>query len=203
VALAWGTVRNLDALTSTTYGRTLLVKVAIVALVGAAAIYNKRWLVPAVRAGGEEGDHARSALGRTVRLEVVGMLAAVVVTAALVNIEPARLAASPGIFEQTVAFGDGSAVIQVDPAEAGDNSVHVYLLTETGGQLELDEPPVFRFTLAAMDIGPIEREPFRAGPGHYTIDGRELAIAGTWTVEVRGRISQFEEAVATVQVPVR
>jgi copper transport protein len=200
VVLAWGTVRHVDALTSTKYGRTLLVKVAAVALVGVAAVYNNRTLVPAVKRG---AARARAVLWRTVLAELAGIVVVVIVTAALVNMEPARLAASPGVIEKTVPFGRGTAVVQVDPGEAGENSVHVYLLDATGGQQELVGEPTFSFTLDARDIGPIDREPYRAGPGHYIVDGREMSIPGTWTIEVHGRISQFEEAHATAQVNVR
>jgi copper transport protein len=200
VALSWGTVRHLDALTSTDYGRTLLVKVAVVALVGVAAVYNNRRLVPAVQRG---VDRARELLRHTVRAELAGIAIVVVVTAALVNMEPARLSASPGLVEETVPFGRGTAVVQVDPGEAGENAVHVYLLDETGGQQELVDTPVISFTFPSQDVGPIDRTPFKAGPGHYTLDGREMSIPGTWTIEVHGRISQFEEAHATANVKVR
>jgi copper transport protein len=120
-----------------------------------------------------------------------------------VNLQPARVAAGSGLFEQTVPFGSGSAIVQVDPAEAGDNAVHVYLLEATGAQLDLVETPTFSFSLPAQEVGPIERTPYRAGPGHYTIDGPEMSIPGTWLIEIRGLVSQFEEATATVQVPIR
>jgi copper transport protein len=200
VVLAWGTVRHLDALTSTDYGRALLVKVGVVALVGVAAVYNNRRLVPAVQQG---VARARELLWHTVRAEVVGVVIVVIVTAALVNMVPARLSASPGLIEETVPFGRGTAVVQVDPGEAGENALHVYLLDGTGGQQELVDTPVVSFTLASQDIGPIDRTPYRAGPGHYTLDGREMSIPGTWTIEVHGRISQFEEAHATAEVKVR
>jgi copper transport protein len=200
LVLAWGTVRNLDALTSTTYGRVLMAKIGLVALVAVAAVYNRRRLAPAVLAG---EDDARRVLFRTVRIEVVGLLAAVLATALLVNIEPARVAAAPGLVERTVAFGDGTAVLQVDPARSGDNAVHLYLLDEVGRQLDLPQSPTFEFRLEAEDIGPIVRTPWRVGQGHYTLEGPELSRPGTWTIEIRARTSQFDETTATLDVPVR
>jgi copper transport protein len=180
--------------------------VLLVVAVGALAAYNHWALLPEVRsAAAGEGDgeaRATTTLTRTVRAEVVGLLAVVAVTAALVNLAPARNA-SGGVVERTTTFGDGSAVVLVDPAKRGDNTVHVYLLDDIGRQLELTEPPTFSFTLSSQDIGPIERTPWRAGPGHYIYDGPGLSLRGTWTVEIRGRTSTFDEATATVQVPVR
>jgi copper transport protein len=177
----------------------LLVKVGLVALVGVLAVVNNRWLVPAVR----EGDtRARRTLFDTVRIEALGLLAAVVVTAALVNIEPARLAAEGGLYEATVPFGEGNAVVQVDPARAGENAVHVYLLDDVGRQFDLPSAPTFGFSLPEQDVGPITRTPWRVGRGHYTLDGSEMSIPGTWTLEIRARVSEFDEYVATVEVPV-
>jgi copper transport protein len=47
-ALAWIEVGSLDALTSTTYGRLVLSKVVVVAVIGAFALYNRARLVPEV-----------------------------------------------------------------------------------------------------------------------------------------------------------
>ncbi|HEX7094976.1 MAG TPA: CopD family protein, partial [Acidimicrobiales bacterium] len=200
ITLAWGTVRSFDALTSTDYGRVLLVKVGLVALVVGLAVLNHFWLAPAVRA--HEPD-ARPLLLRAVAVEASSLVAVLLVTASLVNLEPARVAADPGLFEATVPFGDATAVVQVDPARVGENSVHVYLVDEVGRQLTLPEDPTFSFTLEEDDIGPIVRTPLRAGPGHYTLDGPEMSLRGTWTLEIRARVSTFEEATATVEIPVR
>ena len=50
------------------------------------------------------------------------------------------------------------------------------------------------------DIGPIVREPFRAGPAHFQIDGDELVTGGRWVIEVTAAVSRFEEATAEVEV---
>jgi copper transport protein len=153
-----------------------------------------------VRDGDED---ARRVLFHTVRIEVVGLLAAVLVTASLVNLEPARLSATPGLFEETVPFGDGTAVVQVDPAQAGDNAVHIYLLDQAARPLDLAQAPSFSFFLPSEDIGPITRTPWRVGRGHYTLDGPEMSLPGEWTIEIRARTSTFDETTATVEVPVR
>lgn len=49
-AMAWALVRTPQALTSTTYGWTLLAKVALVVLVLVIAVYNRQRLVPAIGA---------------------------------------------------------------------------------------------------------------------------------------------------------
>ena len=44
------------------------------------------------------------------------------------------------------------------------------------------------------------REPFRAGPAHFQIDGDELVTGGRWVIEVTATVSRFEEATAEVEV---
>ena len=71
VTLAWNEVRSLDSLTGTGYGRLLLVKVAVVALIAGLGAYNNLRLVPALQRG--KANAALQQLGRTLRLESVGL----------------------------------------------------------------------------------------------------------------------------------
>ncbi len=157
VYLGWKEVGSLHALTSTRYGFTLVAKLVVVAFVGALAAYNHWRLVPDIRRTGKrvvtaEGVPAattgasvggpgaakttRSALAwrrleTTVRAEIVGLVAVLVITSALVAITPAREAASTGgVFSSTVAFHGGTLSLVVDPAKVGTNEVHVYVLDE-------------------------------------------------------------------------
>ena len=109
--LGWLAVRTFDALISTTYGRTLLVKVALGGAVIAVGAYNNRALVPAVErtavaipvavsvGGGSanppeppppEPTAAWTRLRRTMIWEVVGLALVVAVTSVLVNLQPGR-----------------------------------------------------------------------------------------------------------------
>src|SRR5690606_12970626 len=93
-ALAWAEVRSLDALTSTTYGRLVIAKVALVAAVAAIGAYNRFRLVPVVVAAAGVPARAWQLLRRSVAAEVAGLLVAVVLTAVLVEVTPARTAAA-------------------------------------------------------------------------------------------------------------
>lgn len=52
------------------------------------------------------------------------------------------------------------------------------------------------------DIGPIEREPFVAGPGHWQVNGRDLAVPGRWTIEIVLGIDRFTTATTQIEVVV-
>lgn len=95
--MAWREVGSLGALTSTTFGRVLLVKVAAVAVLLLLGDAGRRWVRRGHPALGERlrDPGARARLRRGVRLEVgtaAGVLAA---TAALVVLVPAEQAAAP------------------------------------------------------------------------------------------------------------
>jgi copper transport protein len=201
--LGWAEVRARRALTSTTYGWLLIAKVGIVAAVALVAGYNRYRLVPALQRAEKQGTSAWSHLRRTVRLEAVGLLVAIGLTAVLVNVNPARNAAGIGtIFTSTQALGDNSVNLVVDPDRAGRNSIHLYLLDPTGRPAPLAQELHLELSFPANDIGPIERTPFVAGPGHYQLDGSDLSISGTWQIVIVARVSKFEEQTATFAVTV-
>lgn len=199
--MGWQEVRTVDALTSTTYGKVLVAKVLVVALVAALGGWNRFRLVPAITAAPKK---AGALLRRGARIEGGLLLGAVALTAVLVNVTPARTAAGiGGVFSDTVAFGDGSVNVVVDPARAGDNEVHLYVFDAAGrvSDQPFDDLTV-RLTLPAAELGPLEREPYVAGPGHFQVDGRDLSIAGDWTIEIVGRVDRFDQITATVTVPI-
>ena len=201
LVLSWSEVRALSALTSTTYGWTLLAKVAVVLVVGLIGAHNRFRVVPAIQRS-PTAPRAWSLLRRSVRLEALALVVAIALTAVLVNVTPARNEAGiGGIFSETVALGDiGSVSIVVDPNQAGRNAIHLYFYDEDGRAAEVAEDVTVSLSLPASDIGPIVREPFRAGPAHFQIDGDELVTGGRWVIEVTAAVSRFEEATAEVEV---
>jgi copper transport protein len=202
IALSWSEVRALRALTSTTYGWTLVAKVAVVLVVGLIGAHNRLRVVPAIQRSAK-ATRAWDLLRKSVRLEAAGLVIAIALTAVLVNVTPARSAAGVGgIFTETVDLsgGNGSVNVVVDPNHAGRNSVHLYFYDEDDRPAEIEDGVTVRFALPSDEIGPIVREPFRAGPNHFQVDGNELATGGRWTIEVDAQVSRFETATAEVEV---
>lgn len=200
-AMSWALVRQPRALTSTDYGWTLVLKVALVAVVGLVGLYNNRRLVPAVtkRSSAEAWGHLR----RTTAVEVGLLVLVVVATAFLVNLRPAAEEAGiTGPFDTIVALDDLQLNLVVDPNRAGFNSIHMYLFDATGRPLTDADSVTLRLSQAERDIGPIERTPFVAGPGHWQVDGRDLAFPGAWQVEVVVGIDRFTEVSTEVTVVV-
>jgi copper transport protein len=202
-AIGWAEVRALRALTSTTYGQLLIAKAALAGVIALIGAYNHYRLVPALQRATAKGRDVWHHLLRTVCIEAVGMVIVLGLTAVLVNVTPARDAAGIGtIFSKTEALGDDSINLVVDPNRAGSNAIHLYLLDPTGRPAPLADSVTLELSLPSSQIGPIRRQPFVAGPGHYQLNGGDLSIPGKWTIVVRAQVSKFEEKTASFDVTV-
>ena len=215
VVLAWITVGGLDVLTSTSYGKLLLAKVAAVALVLVGAAWNRYRFVPTIDTpGGDEaaeGDSghgpdtskAWSRFGTVMRLEILGIVVALAFTGVLANVTPASEARSTGPVGVTVDFGEGGTMeVVVDPAEVGRNDIHVYLKDESGQFDDRFDEAVFRLELPSQEVGPLDREPVRAGPGHFQVVGTPIDLPGEWQLTVLVRPDRFTEISATAEFTV-
>jgi copper transport protein len=202
-ALSWAEVRALRALTTTGYGVTLLVKMALVVAVLGLAAYNQRRLVPAIRRRTDDAAGAWRHLTRTVRLESIGIVAVLAVTALLVNLVPARTAAGIGQpFAEYAELGpDLRLLLVVDPAEAGRNEVHLYLSEASGLPADVAEGVLVRLQSPDEARPGVEREPLDAGPGHWVLVGSEIDRPGTWLVEVEASTADGDRT-TTFEVPV-
>ncbi|MGR6967857.1 copper resistance protein CopC [Geodermatophilus sp. URMC 61] len=148
----------------------------------------------------------RPALRRSVLVELAVGLVVLALSAVLVGTPPARAEVAQPVDVtlpvQTTAGQDGSVQVSVDPAAAGPNTLHLYLLDERG---QLTQPVDIRVTLTeeAQEIGPIDIALEPAGPGHYVADGMAVPGAGTWTLAVTVRLDEFTAGTATTTFPVR
>ena len=130
----------------------------------------------------------------------IAWLVVVGVTAFLVNLPPARVAAGvDGPFITAVAFGDDELNVLVDPNKVGENEVHLTVTTPQGAAVDLKEMRVL-FTMPAESIGPIEAKGTELAKGHFVVQGHQLSVPGTWTFEVIATVGRFEDV--RVRVPV-
>jgi copper transport protein len=227
LAMAWPLVGQPAALLGTAYGVTLLVKLGAVTVVLLVAAYNRLRLVPAIVAGVTPSgaapsvppepaagtttagrvDRAAAAwaqLQRTLRVEVVLLVAVLLVTGVLATTQPAAEAAGfGGLFETTTALGDDLELeLVVDPNTVGRNTVHLYVLDVTGRPSDEVDDLRLELTYAPAGVGPIRITPFFAGPGHWIATTDDLTFAGEWEVRVIAGVDRFAEVTTTVIVPV-
>jgi copper transport protein len=202
-------ILQLDALSDvvdTAFGRAILVKAAIFTLLVGLGAHNRRRSQPRLKrlaAGGESPGPAGATLRGVLRAEVALMAVVLGVTAALVSYSPSAGTPS-GPVAESADLGPARMEVTVDPAAAGVNEVHVYLFdARTGAQFDKPRQLTIAARLRELDIGPIELDVRKAGPGHYTVARADLAPAGDWTLTVRAPVSDFEELRTELEVSIR
>jgi copper transport protein len=168
------TVRLADrvsALTDTSWGRVLLVKVTVVVVavaVGAVA----HWLL---RADGP------AAIGRLVVAEVVLGLVIVSLAAGLVALPP-QGSAEVSPFSATVVSDGLLMEVAVTPARPGPNELHL-VFVPTGGSLQQVRAARAELSLPGRDTPAIDVELAFAGPNHWSAPIR-IPYAGDWSLVV-------------------
>ncbi len=207
VGQAYAYVRHLDNLLDTAYGRAVLIK--FILLVGALmplGAYNRYRSVPRLKriaAGGEALGRAGLLVRRALRGEVAFVVVVLGVTAALAGYAPAT-AVQSGPFSASSSLGPAELEMTVDPARVGANQVHLYFFdAKSGAQFTGIKELKATATFPDKSIGPLPLEPQPSGPGHYTVQGAPLNVAGDWELEISMRVSAFDEYTAKVEVPIR
>lgn len=199
-------VRSLSGLLDSTYGALVLAKTGLLAILIVLGRLHRARLIPALRgrvdrgsAPGEPGVATR----RTLRGELALMLGVLGVTAALVSYTP-PVDAEEGPFSASRAIGPAELELTVEPAEAGPNTIHLYLFDRrTGAQFTATKELTATAALSEEHIGPLRLRPTPAGPGHYVFNDAVLSPAGKWRIAVVDRTSEFDEHSTFIEVPIR
>jgi copper transport protein len=209
----WREVRSKAALTDTTYGRLLIVKVVLFALLVALGGLSRRFVqaryrVPAPQlsfgpgaATADPDGEAVAQLRRTVGAETAVAVVVLAVTALLVNAQPARSAlAQP--FSTEMRSEAVWVDVTVDPAKAGPAALHFYTLSPQGAVQEVQDLTA-TLTLPSQDVGPLAVPVQRAGPGHFSAYNFNIPLRGQWKLEVKALLSDIDEATVSATIPVK
>ncbi len=206
VVMAYLEIGSRRGLFSTGYGRLVLAKIALVVVLAGLGMFNHFRLVPALRARPDRPARWRY-LDRTLRGEALALVAVLGVTAVLVTAVPARTALrSQAVYSQSTPLGRGpsagSANLVIDPARTGPTALHLYLLDQHGRPADAERSVAVELVQPSLDIGPIDKQLRRAGPGHYLTNGTLFTVSGEWTVTVRVRVDEFTEHTAVLKVKI-
>ncbi|HET8658643.1 MAG TPA: copper resistance protein CopC [Micromonosporaceae bacterium] len=186
------------ALVGTGYGRLVLAKVGLFAAALAAAAYSRRLVrheVAAARPG---------AVRRAAGVELAITATVLAVAAVLVQTTPGRTAEAepPTGYAATLATNQYSLQVQVDPAQVGGNTLHLYAYRPGGRPLQV----VAWAATAAMppqrNVTPFDVRLVPVTDSH-AFGEVTLPAAGEWSIEITLRAPDFGEASVTVAVPVR
>jgi copper transport protein len=220
IVSAYLQVRTWSGLWETEYGLLLLAKIALLLPLLALGAYNNRYAVPRCRSGIASPLERRRFL-RTIGAELSIMTAVVAVTAVLINAEPARtelemegmaagedhatmtdtMAGGHEPFEGSVQLGDMEAMVTVDPAMPGENTITIMFMDTAKPPEEVSVSA----SLPSEEIGPLDlpAEPDPAEPGSYVIEGASLTIPGEWELRIEALLGEFDLLTETITVPIQ
>lgn len=198
--LAVAEVGSVANLFETGYGQLLLLKVAVVGLLLLLAGYNRFLLLPGLLAASRGGPD-RLAWGwrrlvSTVRLEALGMVAVLGVTAVLANGTPSNGAAAPPPvpFTQTQAFDGGHVTLHITPNAALVNDWTVQFTGAGGAPADLAESVSIYLVLPSRNVGPIETDMKKTGVGRFVLtDSPNPPIVGRWQIVLQVQVSEFSQ----------
>lgn len=188
------------ALVSTSYGRLIVAKIVLFALVFGVAAYSRQ-LVRRRIATAQAGRMRRAVWAE------LGITAVVLaLSATLVQTTPARTAAATaqgtnaGYFSTVLTSNLYSLKVEVDPAKGGNNSIHLYAYTPDNKPLPVVE---WKATAALPDKGiePIDIPLLRLTDNHATGE-INLPTPGRWQLRFTVRVSDIDQATVTATVPV-
>ena len=186
-------LETLDALTESAYGRTLIVKLVVIAILLAVAGLTRFALrsgeLVLQPAGGEERrwPWPRVVL-RTVGVEVVLAATVLGVTGALAGASPLVDTSSDPV-NLAIVEGERTAYISIFPARAGTNSIHI---TIDEPSIEGPDEITVELSPANGSTGAIDVPVVDAGPGHVIADAATIPFPGEWTIDVAARYGEFD-----------
>jgi copper transport protein len=209
---AWRQVGALSALTATPYGRLLLAKVAVVAVLVGFGVVSRRMVQNRLAAtgalvarpagpGADRLDPDAAAVARMRRSVAVEVgIAAVVLALAslLVTTEPARSAPEPvptGPFSTALGTTDGMLSVEIAPARVGVNQVALAVVDQRGKPVKVDE---ITAELREPTRGgkPLTATLAEAGAGRYSGTVR-VPSAGWWQLALTIRHGELTETQVT------
>ncbi|MCW2812956.1 MAG: hypothetical protein JWN84_411 [Nocardioides sp.] len=203
--MGWRILGGWAPLFETTYGRLLLLKIGIAALVALVAGWNRWRLLPATT-GAVGHDHRQGAALRVrtaVRAEAVLLVLLLGVTGFLTNQSPRaeadyRAPVASRVEVGVLAADDGTKVLAtMTPRTRGPNTITVQAQDQAGEPLDGFAEPTVSVSSAdeSVDLGSQPVVPTAAGT--YVVE-TVIPAPGSWVVQVSLRTSEFDNPVTTV-----
>jgi copper transport protein len=196
VVLAALQVRTPAALIATDYGRLLLLKLALVALLLGLGAVNRWVLTPALERRARTALQLRRTLGADLAL-AAGVVA---LTAGLGTVPPPRALAEqatahahashgPREYAVQVAAQDHDLLVVATPASIGENRIDLYLTNRQGQPVDAKAAEL-TFALPEMGIEALRVDATALEPGHFQAS-IDLPLAGDWRLRAALLVDDF------------
>ena len=195
-------IGRFELLTATTYGRALVVKVALFTLLVLLGALNM--LVLTRRLRGSSAAPAR-ALSMSVRTELV--LGALVLAAVgvLTGVAPSITAwaahEQQGI-AQSATVGEVGLTLRIAPAQIGDNEFAVDVDDRRPGAAGAKTRVLLNFDMQGMEMNKLQTEATSNGGERYLARGNYTTMGGRWHIEVVLRRAGFDDVRHTFEVDI-
>ena len=196
-------VGTTEALTGTTYGRSLITKTGIFALLLTLGAANLFYLSPRLRQAIHTG---LKGLTYTVRLEmalgIILLLAVGVLSGVFPAFDALQAQREQGFSERANVDGV-DMLVRVAPGQAGDNEIGVEF-TDTRPGAEMVSPEVLlRLTALSMDMGTQQVRATSADGLRYSARGSYFPMTGPWELEVIIRRTGFNDVRRIFELEIR
>jgi copper transport protein len=181
---AFAYVQTGEALLATTYGRALIAKTGIFALLYVLGTVNLFYLSPRLQ---KDGDNARTALGRTIRIEMILGVFLLLAVGVLAGVAPAFEALQArqrqGIVE-TARVDGVNMLVRVAPGEGGENEIGVEFNDPRPGANAVTPEVLLRLSSLSMEMGTQQVQTTSSDGLRYTARGSFFSMAGPWELEI-------------------
>jgi len=201
VVLAVIQVEKPSALVDTAYGRLLVAKLVLLAVLFGLAAFNRwRLTLPA-----EAGDAAaRSRLVRSITFETLLVLAIFGVAAGWRFTPPPRALAIAAAQPATLHIHtlEAMAEVSITPGHTGPVTASITVMT---GNFEPLDPKEITLVLSKPDSGiePLKRPARRVGDGTWKVEDLVIPLPGKWTAGLDVLVSDFDIVKISGQIEIR
>lgn len=201
VYLAYLHVGSVDALQQTLYGRSLLIKLGLFAILIALGAFNLLIVSPALAAAVGSRAEALSQTGQVmprmarlggrfigaVRVELGLAVLALLAAGAMTSLSPAkqtyeRIQATRPL-EMSTPVGDMRATLTIAPGRPGFNNFTLRITDNQGRPVDDAERVDLRFTFLGEDLGTNVQVAEPQGYGQYGVRGGFVGVEGRWQTE--------------------
>jgi copper transport protein len=196
---AWRELGTVNAITTTNYGRLVIAKVALLAMLIGLGYVARRIVLRRDWFMGSRGADPLRRMGRTLLVEVFIGACVLGVTGVLISQPPGSVAlaaqrAQPKSVNVQVTAAT-KALVEVSPGTHGTVGFSVDLIGSVNPIAVTGSA-----TMPAQGLGPIPLKLQADGPRSYTATGVILPVAGLWEITLTVQTSQFDSTTAIAKV---
>jgi copper transport protein len=195
-------INQLSLLPATTYGRALLIKLALFCVLVLLGAVNLLALSPRLRTASSRWSRA---IGRTVRLEIALGALVLLAVGVMTSVAPSKAAWAEHERQGTTETANIDGVdltLRITPAHVGSNAFAVAVHDPRPNATDAATKMLLRFSSLDMNMGTLEAVAAPVDGHGYVAQGAYISMDGRWQIEVILRRAGFEDVRHTFEIHV-